>query len=205
MGDNWKYDKNLVLQHRLIIGVDEAGRGPLAGNVVAAAVVLNLEEPFDGINDSKKLSEKKREKLFTIIKKQALFWGIGEATCTEIDKVNILQATFLAMKRAIQSAGCTQGLVLVDGNHNIPNLDRKQQCLIKGDALSASVAAASILAKVTRDRQMKKLHSKYPQYNFEKNKGYGTAEHIKALKKHGPTPFHRRSFQPVSIFQTTLF
>jgi ribonuclease HII len=189
----------------VIAGVDEAGRGPLAGNVVAACVVLDLSRPIPDINDSKQLPEKKREILFDIIQEQALYFGIGECSPSEIDRLNILQAALLAMKRALKACGCTPDLLLVDGNRKIPGLSLPQRCLVKGDSLSASVAAASILAKVTRDRQMKELHERFPEYGFLTNKGYGSKEHIKAIRDKGFTPYHRRSFKPTSLHQLDIF
>ena len=195
-------ENNLLYQFDLekgkeIIGVDEAGRGPLAGSVVAAAVKLKrYSEELQEINDSKKLTEKKREKLFDIIMENFEV-GIGIASVQEIDELNILNATFLAMRRAIEELDKktnTDVLVLVDGNFKIREYIGKQEPIIKGDAKSLSIAAASIIAKVTRDRIMRQWDEIYPQYGFAKHKGYGTAEHIKALKEYGPCPLHRESF-----------
>ncbi|MFC1585512.1 ribonuclease HII [Fibrobacterota bacterium] len=201
----WQHDICLRKKFPVLAGVDEAGRGPLAGNVVAACTVLDLNNPIPEVNDSKKIPEKRREKLFTIIKEKAVFYGIGECSPAEIDEYNILQASLTAMKRAVADAGCSPDLVLVDGNRSIPSLDVPQRCLIKGDGLSASIAAASILAKVTRDRQMLELHSQYPEYGFNTNKGYGSQKHIEAIRHHGLTPAHRRSFRPVSLRQLNIF
>lgn len=176
-----------------VCGVDEAGRGPLAGPVYAAAVILPQNLMIDGINDSKKLSEKKRELLYDEIIKNARAFSIASASETEIDDINILNATFLAMKRAIEGLNLKPDLALIDGNR-APKLDIPTKTIIKGDSLSASIAAASILAKVTRDRLMVKLSNEYPQYGFEKHKGYGTKLHVEALKKYGPSIIHRKSF-----------
>lgn len=180
-----------------IIGVDEAGRGPLAGAVVAAAVKLkNYDSDLDEINDSKQISEKKREKLFNVIKKH-FFVGIGIADTKEIDEINILNATFLAMRRALENLKkeCDgEYLILVDGNFKIREYIGKQKPIIKGDAKSLSIAAASIIAKVTRDRMMKEEAVKYPLYGFERHKGYGTKQHREAIKEYGILGIHRKSF-----------
>lgn len=176
-----------------ICGVDEAGRGPLAGPVVAGAVILREELPIAGLNDSKKLSEKKREELFVQIKENALAWGVGIATEKEIDQINILQATFLAMQRAVQAVGVTPDLLLVDGNQK-PPLTGEVETIVKGDGKAAAIAAASILAKVTRDNMMRELDRQYPQYLFAKHKGYPTKAHYEALKAHGVSAVHRVSF-----------
>ena len=178
----------------LLCGVDEAGRGPLAGPVFAAAVILNPDNIPDGLNDSKKLSEKKRDALFDVICQQAQAFGIAYATVEEIEQYNILQATYLAMCRAVDALEVTPDLVLVDGNRIPPALSVPSQYVIKGDALSASIAAASILAKVSRDRVMEQLAQEYPQYEFSKHKGYGTALHYERLAQYGISPIHRRSF-----------
>lgn len=177
----------------VVCGVDEAGRGPLAGPVYAAAVILpdGLEEM--GINDSKKMSEKKREQLFDIIIENALAYGIGFATETEIDEINILNATFLAMRRAVEAMGVKPDLVLVDGNRK-PNTGYEEMTLVKGDAKSISISAASILAKVSRDRYMKDLAERHPEYKFEQHKGYGTKLHYEMIEQYGILPDHRRSF-----------
>lgn len=177
-----------------ICGIDEAGRGPLAGPVFAAAVILNPEDCIEGINDSKKLSEKKREQLFDQICARATAYAIASASVEEIETFNILQATFLAMWRALEALPLTPELALIDGNRLPPELSVPARCVIKGDALSASIAAASILAKVSRDRYMLKMAEQYPQYAFEKHKGYGTAVHYEALRTYGPSPIHRMSF-----------
>lgn len=179
--------------YQMICGIDEAGRGPLAGPVFAAAVILPENAVIEGINDSKKLSEKKREILYDVIKETAISWSVGFATETEIDEINILQATFLAMKRACDGLSVRPDFALVDGNR-MPHLGVETQLIIKGDALSASIAAASILAKVSRDRLMYEIDSIYPEYQFAKHKGYGTALHTKMLKKYGPCPVHRKKF-----------
>ncbi len=176
-----------------VCGIDEAGRGPLAGPVFAAAVVLPRHCAIVGIDDSKKLSPKKRERLFGEIERGAVAYGIGFATEREIDRVNILQATFLAMKRAFDALAVRPGLALVDGNR-MPALGVETRTIVKGDSLSASIAAASILAKVSRDRLMAQIDGIYPQYGFAKHKGYGTAQHIEMLRRYGPCPVHRRSF-----------
>lgn len=179
--------------YQIICGIDEAGRGPLAGPVFAAAVVLPQGLLIEGVNDSKKLSEKKREKLFEVIKEEAVSWSVGFATETEIDTINILQATFLAMKRACSELDIKPDYALVDGNR-MPRLGVETQTIIKGDSLSQSIAAASILAKVSRDRLMVEIDQIYPEYQFAKHKGYGTALHIEMLKKYGPCPVHRKTF-----------
>lgn len=179
-----------------IIGIDEAGRGPLAGEVVASAVILHTySEKLDKINDSKKISEKKREELFDIIKEH-FFVGIGIATVEEIDSLNILNATFLAMRRAIENLNVEnkEYLVLVDGNFKIREYNHSQEPIIKGDATSLSIAAASIIAKVTRDKMMMEIAKNYPEYHFEKHKGYGTKLHKEALLKYGATDIHRKTF-----------
>lgn len=177
----------------LLCGVDEAGRGPLVGPVVAAAVILPPDLELEGINDSKKLSERKREALFDVIKEKALAYGIGMADHQEIDQMNILQATFLAMRRAVENMGQNPDLVLVDGNQD-PKLGLETRTVIKGDATSASIAAASILAKVTRDRMLIEMDKEYPQYHFAKHKGYGTKDHYEQLMTHGLCPYHRKTF-----------
>lgn len=178
----------------LLCGVDEAGRGPLAGPVFAAAVILRPDAVPEGLNDSKKLSEKKREALFEDICREALAYGIASASVEEIEEYNILQATFLAMRRAVESLSVTPELLLIDGNRTPPGLTVPSRTLIKGDALSASVGAASILAKVSRDRLLMELDREYPQYAFAKHKGYGTALHYEKLAEYGMCPAHRPSF-----------
>ena len=176
-----------------VCGVDEAGRGPLAGPVCAAAVILPAGLVIEGVNDSKKLSEKKREELFPVICEKALAYGIGWADEREIDEINILQATYRAMKRAVESLPLTADYALIDGNR-MPPLAIPGTTIVKGDALSMSIAAASILAKVSRDRVMVQFSREYPQYGFEQHKGYGTAAHVQALREYGPCPLHRQSF-----------
>ena len=176
-----------------VCGVDEAGRGPLAGPVCAAAVILPAGLVIEGVNDSKKLSEKKREELFPVICEKALAYGIGWADEREIDEINILQATYRAMKRAVEALPLTADYALIDGNR-MPPLAIPGMTIVKGDALSMSIAAASILAKVSRDRVMVQFSREYPQYGFEQHKGYGTAAHVQALREYGPCPLHRQSF-----------
>jgi ribonuclease HII len=175
-----------------VCGIDEAGRGPLAGNVVAAAVILPMGLEIEGLNDSKKLSEKKREALFDVITENAIY-SIAWATPAEIDELNILNATMLAMRRAVEGLPVKADFALIDGNCS-RGFEIPTQTIVKGDAKSMSVAAASILAKVTRDRLMLTYDEKYPQYNFKKHKGYGTKEHTLLLKQYGPSPIHRLSF-----------
>jgi ribonuclease HII len=178
----------------LLCGIDEVGRGPLAGPVYAAAVILPTDEDILYLNDSKKLSEKKREELYDVIMEKAISVGIGFSTCERIDEINILQATYEAMTKAVNSLDPQPGALLIDAVH-IPQLEKfKQVSIIKGDAKSVSIAAASIVAKVTRDRLMAEYDKQYPEYGFASNKGYGSADHIAALKKYGPCPIHRRSF-----------
>lgn len=179
--------------YKMVCGVDEAGRGPLAGPVFAAAVILQNDIVIEGLNDSKKLTEKKREKLYEEIKKYAIDYNVAFASEKEIDNINILNATFLAMKRAIEGLKIQPDFALVDGNRK-PELKIDSQTIIKGDSLSASIAAASILAKVERDRLMKKLSEKYSRYQFSKHKGYGTKLHIDLIKQYGPCEIHRKSF-----------
>lgn len=176
-----------------ICGIDEAGRGPLAGDVYAAAVIFRPGKVIEGLNDSKKLSEKKREQLYDEIIAKAEAYCVATASVAEIDSVNILQATFLAMKRAYDGLGLTADAVLVDGNRK-PFGGNEVTTVVKGDGTSASIAAASILAKVSRDRYMKKLAEEYPQYQFEKHKGYGTKLHYEMLEKYGISEVHRRTF-----------
>lgn len=182
-----------LLGYEHICGVDEAGRGPLAGEVFAAAVILPEGYVLEGLNDSKKISEKKREALFEIIKKDAVSWCVATASVNEIDDINIRNATYLAMRRAISGLSVSADYALIDGDC-IKELSLPHQCVIKGDAKSLSIAAASILAKVSRDRYMIDEAKKYPEYLFEKHKGYGTALHTELLKKHGPCPIHRKTF-----------
>lgn len=177
----------------IICGVDEAGRGPLAGPVYAAAVILPSDCVIEGLNDSKKLTEKKREALFDEIKEKALAYGIASADEKEIDEINILNATFLAMKRAITSLSVRPDLALIDGNQK-PHTDIEEVTVIKGDAKSMSIAAASVLAKVSRDRFMLEMAEKYPQYEFARHKGYGTKLHYKKIAQYGVCDIHRRTF-----------
>lgn len=181
----------------LVAGVDEAGRGPLAGPVVAAAVILDDLRPIAGLADSKKLTAARREALFDEIRAKALCCSIAEASVQEIDELNILQATMLAMRRAVLGLRLKPVLVLVDGNR-IPVLDMQAEAIVKGDALVQAISAASILAKVHRDRWCERLHEQYPAYGFAGHKGYGTPAHLTALQAHGACPEHRRSFSPVS-------
>lgn len=181
----------------LIAGVDEAGRGPLAGPVIAAAVILDPDNPIKGLNDSKLLSEKKREQLFEEIRQCALAWSVARATVAEIDQFNILQASLLAMQRAVNFLSLTPQLALVDGNQS-PRLNCPVRTIIKGDQLEPAISAASIVAKVLRDRWMKFLDRKYPQYGFAKHKGYPTQAHRDVLKRIGPCRVHRKSFAPVA-------
>lgn len=186
-----------ILETRLIAGVDEAGRGPLAGPVVAAAVILDPKRPIIGLGDSKQLTEKQRNKLFLLIRENALAWSVARATVTEIDSINILQASLLAMKRAVAGLKYQPELALIDGN-KCPDLPCAAQAIIDGDALEPAIGAASIVAKVLRDRLMLMLDKKYPQYGFAKHKGYPTPQHIAALDDHGVSRIHRISFAPVA-------
>lgn len=190
----WDYENELLAAGRgPICGVDEAGRGPLAGPVCAAAVMLPPGIEIPGLNDSKKLTEKKRDALCEQICASAVTYGIAFASVAEIEELNILGATFLAMRRAVEQLQQTPGLVLVDGNRD-PGLPFETECVVKGDGKCADIAAASILAKVTRDRYMLEQAERFPQYGFEKHKGYGTAAHYAALREYGPSEIHRPSF-----------
>ncbi|MCD7846897.1 MAG: ribonuclease HII [Oscillospiraceae bacterium] len=191
----FEFDRQFDSESPIIVGIDEAGRGPLAGDVYAAAVVFDRDTVIDGINDSKKLSAKKREALFDVITEKALKYCIATATVEEIEEFNILEAAMLAMRRAYEGLGLDSDnvLALVDGNRS-PNLPCRCTTVIHGDALSQSIAAASILAKVQRDRYMVELAKKYPEYQFEKHKGYGTKLHYEMIKKYGISEVHRRSF-----------
>lgn len=180
--------------YALFCGVDEAGRGPLAGPVCVAAVILSPDDPIPSINDSKKLSEKKREQLFDVICEKAVAYSIAFASVDEIEQYNILQATFLAMTRAVDGLSVTPQLAAIDGNKVPPQLTIPAISVVKGDALSASIGAASVLAKVSRDRLMLEMDKQYPVYDFAKHKGYGTAAHIDAIRAHGLSPIHRPSF-----------
>ena len=180
----------------LVAGVDEAGRGPLAGPVVAAAVILDDQNPIQGLADSKKLTALRRERLFDEIRAKALCCSIAEASVEEIDTLNILQATMLAMRRAVEGLRLKPNKVLVDGNR-LPVLDVLAEAIVKGDSKVPAISAASILAKVHRDRLCDEWHVQYPMYGFDAHKGYGTATHLQALRQHGSSPWHRRSFAPV--------
>lgn len=190
-------------QPEWIAGVDEAGRGALAGSVYAAAVILDPQRPIAGLNDSKRLSARRREQLFVEIQTQALCWAIAEATPEEIDAINILQASMLAMQRAVEALRLAPSHCLVDGNR-LPQWNRSAEAVIGGDALHPPIMAASILAKVARDASMQELHQLFPQFGFDGNKGYPTASHKAMLQTHGPCPLHRRSFAPVAQFQLGL-
>lgn len=193
----------MLQQNTLIAGVDEAGRGPLAGPVIAGAVILDPSKPIKGLADSKILTEKKREQLFEEIRHKALAWSAARATPREIDDINILQASLLAMQRAVERLGTEPGLVLVDGN-KVPKLSYPVKAIIKGDQLEQCISAASIVAKVLRDRIMRMLDKKYPLYGFASHKGYSTDTHLKALQQHGPCRIHRRSYAPVTLAQFEL-
>lgn len=192
---DWLYYENTAYEkgYNLVCGVDEAGRGPLAGPVCAAAVVLPKGLILEGVNDSKKLTEKKREALFDVITQQALDWSVAFATVEEIEEINILNAAMLAMKRAVDGLKNPVDFAIIDGNRK-PPLEIDCEAVVKGDAKSMSVAAASILAKVSRDRILRQYAVDYPQYGFEKHKGYDTKVHVEALKKYGPCEVHRPSF-----------
>jgi ribonuclease HII len=188
-----------------VVGIDEAGRGPLAGPVVAAAVRLDLSNPIPGVTDSQKLSAQKRERIYALITEQSPAWAVGSASPEEIDRLNILQASLLAMKRALDRLTVSWKLVLVDGNTPLRSLATEQQRpLVGGDAISASVAAASIIAKVTRDRLMQEYHTAYPEYGFDANKGYPTEKHRKRVMEQGLSPIHRKSFCEKIVTQTEL-
>lgn len=189
----FEYDSAVRNDAPVLCGVDEAGRGPLAGDVYAAAIVFDEGVFIDGLNDSKKLSEKKREALFDEITEKARAYCVATATVEEIERLNILQATMLAMRRAVDGLGIIPDMAMIDGNR-LPDLECPAQTVVKGDGLSACIAAASVLAKVSRDRYMKKLAEEYPQYCFEKHKGYGTKLHNEMILKYGPSPVHRMSF-----------
>jgi ribonuclease HII len=183
-------------KNRIMAGCDEVGRGPLIGDVVAAAVILDPNTPIQGLADSKKLSEQKRNFLYRQIIEGALAYGVGRASVEEIDQLNILNASMLAMKRAIETLNVTPGIVLVDGNR-CPDISYPCEAIIKGDAKVAAISAASIVAKVTRDKEMYMLHQKHPEYGFDRHKGYPTKEHFAALIQFGILPEHRKSFKPV--------
>lgn len=187
------FDSEIRRDHPIICGVDEAGRGPLAGDVYAAAVVFSEGVEIEYLNDSKKISEKRRELLYDVIVEKADAYCVATASVEEIDSMNILQATMLAMKRAVEGLGIAPDIALVDGN-KLPDLGCEARYVIKGDATSASISAASVLAKVSRDRYMKQIAEKYPQYAFEKHKGYGTRLHYEMLEKYGVSDVHRKTF-----------
>lgn len=189
--------KTYIATEMLVCGVDEVGRGPLAGPVVTAAVILDPAIPIEGIDDSKKLSARRREYLADEIREKSLCWSIGRAEVDEIDTLNILHATMLAMRRAVQSLPIIPHRALIDGNRVPPGLTCQAEAVVKGDSLHAVIAAASILAKVNRDDEMIEMDARYPGYGFASHKGYPTGAHIEALKKQGVCPIHRRSFAPV--------
>ncbi|MDB5104534.1 MAG: Ribonuclease [Fibrobacteres bacterium] len=202
----WKFDSVMLDEFPVLCGVDEVGRGPLAGNVVAACVILDFRaKPIRGLNDSKKLTPSVRETLSAEIRERAVAYGVGECSPEEIDKHNILRASLLAMRRALEAMGVPPGLLLVDGNQRIPDVPWPQRTLVKGDGRSASIAAASILAKVVRDRQMKDMHLLYPDYGFDCHKGYATQVHRDAIVKLGLTPIHRKSFCHDPVESEDLF
>lgn len=191
--DLYGFDSAVRAEFGVVCGIDEAGRGPLAGDVFAAAVIFDEGTVIEGINDSKKLTEKKREQLFDEIISKARAYCIARASVEEIEELNILQADLRAMERAYNGLGVPAGIVLVDGNQ-LPEINARMRCVIKGDATSASIAAASILAKVSRDRYMKQMAEIYPQYGFDKHKGYGTKAHYAAVEQYGLCEIHRKSF-----------
>ena len=192
--DLWRYEREAFAEgFAVVCGVDEAGRGPLAGPVCAAAVILPRETVIEGLNDSKKLTDQKRRALYDVITERAVAYGIAFASEQEIDEINILQATFLAMERAMQKLTVRPQLALIDGNR-AKDFGLPVRTIVHGDSLSASIAAASILAKVTRDRLMEELDGEYPRYGFAVHKGYGTKRHYEALREFGPCPIHRRTF-----------
>ena len=192
---NWLEFEEIAFEkgYSNICGVDEAGRGPVAGPVCAAAVILPRGKIIEGVNDSKKLTEKRREALYDVIKNEAVSYSIAYATVQEIEEINILNATMLAMKRAVEGLNVKADYAMIDGNR-MPDLSIDSECIVKGDARSMSIACASILAKVTRDRLLYQYAKEYPQYHFEKHKGYGTKLHKEALLEYGPCPYHRPSF-----------
>ena len=192
--DLWEHERALYARgYTVLAGVDEAGRGPLAGPVCAAAVILPRELVIDGLNDSKKLTEKKREALFDVIRAKALAYAVAFASHAEIDELNILNATYLAMNRAVAGLAVKPDMTIIDGNRSA-GIEFPNVTLVGGDGKSANVAAASVLAKVTRDRLMRQMAEKYPGYGFEKHKGYGTREHYEALRRLGPSEIHRATF-----------
>ena len=192
--DMWRFENAAFDEgFRFVCGVDEAGRGPLAGPVFAAAVLLPPGLVIPGLDDSKKLSAKKRDMLFDVIREKAVAYGVASASVEEIDELNILNATFLAMNRAVAALDPVPDIALIDGNRNT-GITSPSRCIVGGDGKSESIAAASVLAKVTRDRFMMTLHEQYPQYCFDRHKGYGTALHYEMLRKYGPSPVHRQTF-----------
>jgi len=194
---SFSLEKRLAQQgYCRIAGVDEAGRGPLAGPVVAAAVILDINHPITGVKDSKQLSPKKREKLYNLITKEAIDWAVSSVSALDIDRLNILQASLKSMEQAAKALSFPPDYLLIDGRFTIA-IPIPQQAIIKGDNTVLSISAASIIAKVTRDRIMENYHKKYPWYNFSHNKGYPTVEHKKAIEKYGPSPIHRKSFRGV--------
>ena len=193
---NTIFQDELPIVDGLLAGVDEAGRGPLVGNVVAAAVILDKNMPVDGLADSKKLSAKRREQLAEQIRERAIAWSVISIDAAEIDRINILQATMLAMKQSVEQLAVVPEHVFIDGNR-CPDINVPATAIVKGDARVAEISAASILAKVERDAQMLALHETYPQYGFDKHKGYPTKAHFEALAEYGPCPQHRRSYAPV--------
>ena len=194
MSELWNYEHACYDEgYDIVCGVDEAGRGPLAGPVCAAAVILPRDLQIEGLNDSKKLTDKRRRVLFDVITAQAVSYGIAFASEQEIDEINILQATFLAMRRALDQLSVRPAIALIDGNRET-DFGLPVRTIVKGDSLSANIAAASVLAKVTRDDFMLEQAQRYPQYGFDVHKGYGTRAHYEALRQHGPCPIHRRSF-----------
>lgn len=189
----------------IVCGVDEAGRGPLAGPVYAAAVILDPLRPIEGLRDSKKLTEARRDELAPLIREHALAWSVAECSCEEIDSINILQATMLAMRRAVEALHTLPTLALIDGNR-CPQMDVRAHAIVEGDDKVNAISAASILAKTARDAALVRLHDLYPQYGFDQHKGYGTPLHLERLRLHGPSPAHRRSFAPVrNLLQVDLF
>ena len=200
MNDLWTFDLfslEATTGCDLLAGVDEAGRGPLCGPVVAAAVILDPENPIEGLRDSKKLSEKRREELAPIIKEKALAWSVAEVSAEEIDRINILQATLKAMKNAVETLSIQPTLVLVDGNR-LPQLGIRAQAVVKGDDKVPAISAASILAKTYRDQKLRELDKIYPEYGFAKHKGYGVKAHLEAIRNFGVLPIHRKSFEPIA-------
>lgn len=196
LGDMF-YDIEIAESGELIAGVDEAGRGPLAGPVVAAAVILDPEKPIEGLRDSKKLTEEQRDALAPLIKERALAWCVAHATVEEIEKLNILQATLLAMTRAVDGLSIEPKAVLVDGNR-IPKMNRAVFAVVKGDDKVPAISAASIIAKTTRDGWLIELDKRYPEYGFARHKGYGTKQHLDAIRSHGILPIHRKTFAPIA-------